>query len=190
VSVRDPLVFGTVGTDHHRFDRFVGWMDEWARRTHRPARCFVQHGTSMAPRVARGRDYLPYPEMAALLRRATAVVCHGGPATIMAARAAGLRPIVVPRRPELDEHVDGHQVAFSERIAATGEVALASTPAELDRLLADVLDDPSGWRVRGAGAQLDAVQRFDLLVDELLRARPPRTRRVGRPVPLAGSTGR
>lgn len=49
-----PLVFVTVGTDYHPFDRLVQWIDDWmiegggAAR----ARVFVQSGTSTPPRHA------------------------------------------------------------------------------------------------------------------------------------------
>ena len=39
-----PLVFVTVGSDHHRFDRLVSWVDAWAAG--RDVDCVIQYGTS------------------------------------------------------------------------------------------------------------------------------------------------
>lgn len=167
------LVFASVGTDFHQFDRLVDWLDRWAaERTHDVA-CLVQHGTSRAPQVVDGRDYLPYDDMMTTLEHAAVVVSHGGPATIMAARAAGKRPIVVPRRHDLGEHVDGHQIAFSQRLAACGDVALASDEQSLAELLEDALAHPERWTAQRSDSRSDTVRRFGELVDELLE-RPPR----------------
>jgi UDP-N-acetylglucosamine transferase subunit ALG13 len=43
-----PRVLVTVGTDHHRFDRLIGWVDRWAA-AHPDAQVLVQHGTATAP---------------------------------------------------------------------------------------------------------------------------------------------
>ncbi len=43
-TTRRPLVFATVGTDHHRFERLMDWMDAWG--AHPEARLVVQHGNA------------------------------------------------------------------------------------------------------------------------------------------------
>ena len=102
-----PLVFVTVGTDHHPFDRLVRWVDAWlASGEAEGVRCLVQYGTSVPPTAAEGRDYLGYQEMEANLSEAAAVVTHGGPGSVMMCRWAGKTPIVVARRRNLGEHVD------------------------------------------------------------------------------------
>src|SRR5262245_33267842 len=108
------LVFVTVGTDHHPFDRLCAWFDEWMLTgRHRGMDCLVQSGTSKPPVVAPSADYVRYDEMVASMERSVAVVCHGGPATIMDARRYGRVPIVLPRSADLGEHVDNHQQRFA-----------------------------------------------------------------------------
>ena len=104
-----------VGTDHHPFDRAVGWADEWAA-SHPDLRVLVQYGTSRPPTTADGHDLLLVGDLMALMSEATAVVCHGGPGTIMAAREAGHVPIVVPRRSDLGER----SVGINTDLPATG----------------------------------------------------------------------
>jgi UDP-N-acetylglucosamine transferase subunit ALG13 len=157
-------VLAIVGTDHHPFDRLVDWVDRWA--VSRGAGAFVQFGTSGAPTHAEGRELMPQDELAELLTRASAVVCHGGPGTIMAARDSGHLPIVVPRRPELGEHVDEHQVLFSARLAAEGQVRVAGTEHELHGLLDLALESPKTFRLDGAvDAVGRAADRFAEIVD-------------------------
>ncbi|MGH3659367.1 MAG: glycosyltransferase, partial [Micromonosporaceae bacterium] len=57
-----PLVLVTVGTDHHPFDRLVGWADQWAAdRGH--VRVLVQHGATAPPRHATGHDFLDHAQL-------------------------------------------------------------------------------------------------------------------------------
>ena len=80
-----------VGTDHHPFDRVVGWADDWAASHTPTVRVVIQYGTSRPPSSGRGpRSPAGRPSSNALMAEAAAVVCHGGPGTIMGAREAGL----------------------------------------------------------------------------------------------------
>jgi UDP-N-acetylglucosamine transferase subunit ALG13 len=169
-----PLVFVTVGTDHHPYDRLMNWTDEWleaggAERAH----VFVQYGTSAPPKIAYARDYLPHPQMQAAIAKATAVVCHGGPSTIMEMRYKGLVPIVAPRNSALGEHVDDHQIRFARRIAQLGTIRLVETREDLFGLLDLAIASPAAFRATNDNTEIAAsVHRFEELVDELLRATP------------------
>ena len=166
-----PPVVVIVGTDHHPFDRLVEWVDRWARSRDRAA--VIQYGTSSPPGFASGRDLIPQDELRDLLDSAAAVVCHGGPGTIMAARDAGHLPIVVPRRPELGEHVDDHQILFSGRLAADGQVVVPTTEPELHGLLDDALVASGRFRLDGSpDAAARAAERFADLVDPLIGSGP------------------
>ncbi len=168
-----PLVFVTVGTDHHPFHRVVGWVDRWLEDgAGERVRCRIQFGTSSPPRLAEGSEYLGYPEMEASVAEAAVVVCHGGPGSVMMCRWMGKRPIVVPRRHDLGEHVDDHQLAFSRRMADEGELDLAEDEDRLRHLLERAL---AGGTEDGAGEAREIVARslarFEELVDGLFRSR-------------------
>jgi UDP-N-acetylglucosamine transferase subunit ALG13 len=163
-------LFVTVGTDHHPFDRLIDWVDSWlATNSNRRVRCMVQAGTGTTPRHASWSRYLSHDETLAALREATAVVCHGGPGTIMSCRSLGLIPIIVPRRKVLGEHVDDHQVIFARRMAERGDVILAEGRRELWGLLDRAVDEPEAFRAPPPRASADAaIARFGELVDGLL----------------------
>jgi UDP-N-acetylglucosamine transferase subunit ALG13 len=190
---RTPPLLVTVGTDHHRFDRLVRWVDAWLAGHLGRLPCLMQTGTSAPPPggvrgTPRGcpggsgpaswQAYLEFEALQAAMAGAAAVVCHGGPGTILGARQVGAVPIVVPRQHRLGEHVDDHQVAFARRLAAQGgQIHLAETEADLHRLLDRVAADPAAFR-SGAGdrATAGAVRAFGRLVDRLVADRPaPRT---------------
>jgi UDP-N-acetylglucosamine transferase subunit ALG13 len=175
-----PLLLVTVGTDHHPFDRLVRWADAWLAGHPGALRCLMQTGTSTPPaRPAAWQAYLEFEALQAAMAKAAAVVCHGGPGTILGARHMGAVPIVVPRQHRLGEHVDDHQVAFSRRLAAEGDdVHLAETEADLHRLLDRVVSEPAAFRSGSAGQtpagrdRATAVREFGRLVDGLVDPRP------------------
>lgn len=175
-----PFIFVAVGTDHHPFNRLIEWVDEWLLTDRvQSVACIMQSGTARPPRHSQWRAYLSHDEMAAALRDATAVVSHGGPGTIMACRDLGRLPIVVARRGRLGEHVDDHQVAFAEKMAAQGELWLAESEERLRALLNRAIEEPADfWMPPRRGAVDRTVSSFSLIVDGLLHERKkPRGRR-------------
>ena len=163
-----PLIFVTVGTDHHPFDRLVGWVDEWLRSGGNDrADAFAQTGTSAAPQLARSSPYLGRDEMADMVESAVCVVCHGGPGTIQEARRQGFLPIVVPRESGFGEHVDDHQVAYSSHLAEKGEVLLARSETDFRKLLDRALDNPDDFRLATPvlSEQELAVARFERIIE-------------------------
>ena len=169
-----PLLLVSVGTDHHPFDRLVRWAGAWLDGHPGRLPCLMQTGTSAPPTgPATWRAYLEFDALQAAMASAAAVVCHGGPGTILGARHNGAVPIVVPRQHRLGEHVDDHQVAFSRRLAAQGgEIHLAETEDSLHRLLDRVAAEPGAFRAGpGDRATGSAVREFGRLVDGLVGER-------------------
>jgi UDP-N-acetylglucosamine transferase subunit ALG13 len=171
-SEGSPLVFVTVGTDHHPFHRLIGWIDGWLQAGAKEhARALVQSGTSSVPRFAEHHEYLEYPQMEAAVAQAVAVVTHGGPGSVMMCRWVGKKPIVVPRRHDLGEHVDDHQVAFCRRMAEEGEIHLAETEARFRELLDQVVQGEISSAAVANGQVGEAIERFERLVDAMLSGR-------------------
>ena len=115
------MIVVTVGTHEQPFDRLV----RAAAALGGDERVVVQYGTS---RLRHGTgewfDYLAFDELAAYAREARAFVCHAGVGSIVLARRFGLRPIVVPRRHHLGEHVDDHQLSLARRLGQAGVVTV------------------------------------------------------------------
>jgi UDP-N-acetylglucosamine transferase subunit ALG13 len=166
----EPRVVVTVGTDYHPFNRLIGWINDWldAHPGQAPA-FFVQSGTASVAVACPGSQFLDVGRLDAELDQADVIVCHGGPASIAGAWARGLLPIVVPRLPELGEHIDDHQVTFCLKLAELGRVWLAQTPAEFASKLAEATRDRARLRASVPAGDVDAaVARFGELVEELV----------------------
>lgn len=169
-----PLVAVLVGTDHHRFDRLVRWASELASVG--GCRCFVQYGTTplpgLLPSGVEGAAMLDAADMADLLECADCVVTHGGPGLVMEARAAGHRPVVVPRDPALGEHVDGHQQRFAGVLDRSGLAVRVDSQAEFERAVQAALH--AGRAPRSVAATSEVCERFGALADGLARPARPR----------------
>jgi UDP-N-acetylglucosamine transferase subunit ALG13 len=148
-----------LGTDHHRFDRLVGWLDAFLEQPgNESLRALAQLGDTAPPRLAEGVGIVPYDELQRLMRQATAVVTHGGPATMLEVRKQGRKPLVVPRDPALGEHVDQHQQEFSRRMGKLGLVTLCEERGAFLDTLAAILKDPEDHAVSEQENDRDRAQ--------------------------------
>lgn len=172
----DPLAgVVTVGTDHHRFDRLMDWLEHWNADHPGAVRWMVQHGSTRAVAGAENVDLLPRDGLLDLLRGADLVLTQGGPGGIMDSRACGTVPIVVPRLARLDEVVDDHQVAFARQLARGGLVVVAESEAELHAALDRAVADPAALLVGESTSDVSqTVARFGDLVGDLLARKPAR----------------
>lgn len=193
VTPRSRL-FVSVGTDHHPFDRLVGWVADFAR-ANPDWDVALQHGRTAAPPPLANLEafaFCDHAKLIALFSGSDAVVSHGGPATITEARRTGHLPVVVPRDPSFGEHVDGHQMLFAGRLAGAGLVALAGSYTELDaavhaararrRAGAGVGAGAPGTAADGAapvGAVPPGVHAVGRIAEEVVRTARSRRRRTG-----------
>ncbi len=86
----------------------------------------------------------------------------------METRAAGLSPIVVPRRGDLGEHVDNHQLAFSRFLGGRDLVTLAETEPAFFAALDRVLDDARAYAIPPSDESPAGIAGVATLVDDLI----------------------
>lgn len=178
-------LFVTVGTDYHRFDRLVWWLDEWLAGEPNVRQVVLQRGTSSTSERADSVDYLQRTQLIEEFQEASVVVCHGGPATILECRSNGLVPIVVPREEKYDEHVNDHQVDFCERLNAHGEIQMARTKDEFFRLLDLAVDRGAPIVAVDDGHSVQSMANFeDRMVDLLGPRAQVATDRLAEVVPI------
>lgn len=184
-------LFVTVGTDYHRFDRLVWWVDEWLAGGPNVGHVVLQRGTSSTSERTESIDYLQRTQLIDEFQRASVVVCHGGPATILECRSNGLVPIVVPREERYDEHVNDHQVDFCERLNAHGEIQMARTKDEFFRLLDLAVERGAPIVAVDDGHSMQSMANFeDRMIDLLGPRAQVRSESIGSVVPIRGGVAK
>jgi len=115
--------FVAVGTHAQPFSRLLGIVSRGLEEGLLPQPVRAQLGPARwSAAGAQASAHMPREELEAAIRSAAVVICHGGAGIIAAALAAGRRPIVIPRRAELGEHVDDHQHQLTRKLAEWGLV--------------------------------------------------------------------
>jgi hypothetical protein len=92
----------------------------------------------------------------------TIVVAHAGMGTILTALELGKPVIVMPRRADLREHRNDHQLATARKLLALGRLAVAFDEEQLRVNLERLVVKPAGERIsKHASPQLlGALRRF------------------------------
>lgn len=170
IDVAEVVV--SVGTDHHPFDRLISWMDEW-QELHHDVAVVIQRGASNPSRRGGCRELIPHGDLCELFAKASVVVSHGGPSTVMDARMAGRLPIVVARNPELGEHVDRHQMGFANHLRRHQIAVVVEAKGELFAAIDRALANPRDFTVNTGTEAAEGVHMFGSVVDELLGTSTP-----------------
>ena len=111
------MIFVTVGTHEQNFDRLVKEVDNLVKENVIKEEVFIQTGYSnYVPKYCKYEAVISYDEMERLTKTARIVITHGGPGSIFLPIQYMKKPIVVPRNPKFDEHVDNHQILFAKRM--------------------------------------------------------------------------
>ncbi|MEI7055311.1 glycosyltransferase [Nocardioides sp. CCNWLW239] len=192
----EPLrVVVSVGTDSHPFDRLVrateGWADTWSRLHQRPVDLWVQHGHSKPPTTGTAVSTVGREELFERFAAADVLVTQVGPGTILDANALGRRPIVVPRRHHLGEHVDDHQVTFGRFMHDQGGALLAMENHDLHALMTRMAEDRALGTIPGrARSTAETAVRLEREVTDAIAAERPRGTTLRRLAAIVGNSRR
>ncbi|MGF1475901.1 MAG: glycosyltransferase [Geminicoccaceae bacterium] len=136
------LIFASVGTFHAGFDDLVASLDVAASRLRLRGLAQIGH-SRVIPRHLNHVRFLDQEAMQAAIASADIIVCHGGMGIVGEALRAGKRIVAVPRTgPTSAGNPANDQRAFLERVATRFAIQVAETPAEIERGLSHLLDQP------------------------------------------------
>lgn len=169
------MIFVTVGAQMP-FDRLVRGVDAWAENQGR-SDVFAQIGTTdYRPSAISWSAFLDPPAFRERIREAAVIVAHAGMGSILTALQWGKPILVMPRRGDLRETRNDHQVATAERFRELGRVSVAmddkELPERLDELNALGASEPIS--PHASPELLDALTRF-------IQDRPARNQTKGTP---------
>jgi len=123
--------FVSVGNATQPFKRLLEAVGQIA--LHLPQPVFVQYGAG-SMLACPGCAGIPYLDMAAFEQRVQdteLLILHAGAGSVIHAVRAGKIPVIVPRRADLGELVDDHQLEFADELAKTGKVMVAHDAATM-----------------------------------------------------------
>lgn len=131
------MIFVTVGAQMP-FDRLVRAVDDWAG-DHPEVEVFAQIGPSrFRPSHCRHERFLRPEGFRDVFQQAALIVAHAGMGSIITALEYGKPILVMPRRGDLAETRNDHQLATAKQFGDLGVVEVGLTGAEirsqLDRL--------------------------------------------------------
>ena len=131
------MIFVTVGTHEQQFNRLVKCIDNLKHDGVIQEDVVIQTGYSTyKPKYCKWQTLFPYQEMLKMVNEARIIITHGGPSSFIMPLQIGKTPIVVPRRHEFNEHVNDHQVSFSNAVAKrTGTIIVVD---DMDKLGATI----------------------------------------------------
>ncbi|MCK5878671.1 MAG: hypothetical protein KAH24_02760 [Holophagae bacterium] len=119
-------VLVTVGLERKPYNRLLRAVDEAAGKGWIPSDTLVQGGhTPFLCRYCKTVPFLSFDELRDAIRQADLVIAHGGVGSVLLALEEGKIPLVLPRRADLGEHVDNHQIEFVKRMEQEGRVMAA-----------------------------------------------------------------
>ena len=133
------MIFATVGTQLP-FTRLIRSLDEWAERNPH-VDVFAQIGrTDYTPQHIRWEKTISAEAFRTKLENCETVVAHAGMGTIISAAELGKRIIVLPRRADLGEHRNDHQLATTSRLSHLNGLVVAK---DCDQLFCELNNDGS-----------------------------------------------
>jgi len=124
------MIFVTVGTNPHGFDRLIRGVEAIAPELTEPIQAQIGHGEYVPENI----DWLRFTseeEIHELYRNASVVVAHAGAGTLLTALSYERPVVILPRRVERGEHNDDHQIELATALSDRPEVQVVSETDEL-----------------------------------------------------------
>lgn len=163
------MIFVTVGTHEQQFNRLVEYMDKWAAE--HDEKVVMQTGYSTyEPKHCEWSKLYPYQKMVEMVKEARVVITHGGPSSFIMPLQIGKTPIVVPRQYKYNEHVNDHQVKFSNQVEKKlGNILVVN---DIEKL-GEVIDGYDDIKKEGKNTSNNAkfCEELDSIVDEMFEGK-------------------
>jgi UDP-N-acetylglucosamine transferase subunit ALG13 len=155
------MIFVTVGAQMP-FDRLIAAVDQWSEAEGRDDVLAQVGEGAYRPRAIRYERNINPPEFRRRMMGADLVVAHAGMGTILTALELGKPILVMPRRGNLSETRNDHQVATANHFSAHGQVSVAMDEMELAAKLRQVGDIRCAGQIGpyASPALLHTLRRF------------------------------
>ena len=152
------MIFVTVGYQMS-FDRMIRAVDAWAA-AHPDAEIFAQIGsTDHRPSHLPCTEFMDPAEFVQRVRDSSVLVAHAGMGSILTALQYGKPIVVMPRRGDLQETRNDHQLATARKLADRPGIEVAMDETELAQAL-DRLQDLDAAPVLPSTASPELIEHL------------------------------
>jgi len=122
------MIFVTVGTALHSFDRLVRAVDELASEIEETV--IIQRGTtSYEPKSAQSFQWATGEEMEGYAKSARIIISQASAGAVIAAIKKRKPLVVVPRQAKYGEHYDDHQMQLARSLDGAGKAVVIYEPS-------------------------------------------------------------
>lgn len=147
------MIFLTVGTTKFQFNRLIQAVDETLINLKLREDLIIQNGASdyrVLYNKTRIYKEIPYNWMIEYFSKVRVTITASGPATIFLALKYGKnKPLVVPRSSKLGEHVDEHEVLFSQFLRKEAKVTVVLPSENIKTIVSRYLQLPDNNTDKG-----------------------------------------
>ena len=124
------MIFVTVGTQL-TFDRLISLVDDWAGENLNH-KVVVQSGVSdFKPDFCDVKEYVEAGEWEQLFNKAEFIIAHAGMGTILKCIDANKPHIIMPRKANLGEHRNDHQIATVSKFLDVAGIFIVNDESQL-----------------------------------------------------------
>lgn len=117
------MILVSLGTHERPFFRLVRELEKLIQIKKIKEQVIIQLGyTPYQVKGARCFDFIEFEKMRTYIKNCRVMITHGGVGSIMDALEYGKPTIVVPRRKELNEHSDDHQMQITKVMEKKGVI--------------------------------------------------------------------
>ena len=135
------MIFVSVGMEKFPFNRLLQAVDEAKVSGEIKSPVFAQTGRcTYQPKGVEHKAFIDFAEMVKNIQSSDIVVLHAGVGSVLLSLTLGKIPIILPRRHDLGEHLDDHQLEFARKMDSLKRVIVAYSPEEL---IAKILNYPA-----------------------------------------------
>lgn len=162
------MIFVTVGTHEQGMDRLFIQLDKLIESGHIKEEVFAQIGyTNYAPKNYEVKKMIGYDEMDEYVRKSDIIITHGGPGSIFHPLQYNKVPIVVPRNPEFDEHVDNHQILFTKRLDKNSKIIGVYDIEDLNNTINNYKELSKKCNI-DSSSKNNFIRKFEKVISEIM----------------------
>ena len=162
------MIFITVGTHEQGMERLLREIDNLIEKEIIREEVFAQIGYSKyIPKNYKYEKMIGYDQMDLYVKEARIIITHGGPGSIFHPLQYGKIPIVVPRDPKYNEHVDNHQILFANRLEKNKKIIAVYNIDDLKNIISNYIK-LSAKCVINNEENSEFIEKFDLLINFII----------------------